>query len=137
MDDQTQTTSNLVSHIAEPPDSADRARLVLRLGTDTITPRLQRAGTMWSRMKGLLGRSGLAPDEGLWITPCTSIHMFFMRFPIDVVFLDRDLRIVRVFEDVQPWKMARGGRRAHSVLELPAGRTGFYNLQPGDELTIS
>lgn len=109
----------------------------LRLGNDVITPRLQCADRMWSRMRGLLGRASIAQDEGLWITPCNSIHMFFMRFAIDVVFIDADFQIVRVFEDLKPWRMARGGKHARTVLELPPGKTAFYNLRVGDRLTLS
>jgi uncharacterized membrane protein (UPF0127 family) len=90
-----------------------------------------------TRMKGLLGRSELGADEGLWITPCNSIHMVGMRFPIDAVFIDESLQVVRVHEGVQPWRMARGGKHAASVLELPAGKAAFYHLRPGDRLTIA
>jgi uncharacterized protein len=91
---------------------------------------------MLARMKGLLGRSELARDEGLWIVPCNSIHMFFMRFAIDAIFVDRDMRVVRVHRDVQPWGMARGGKGAHSVLELAAGTAAAFNIREGDQLTL-
>ncbi|MBC7644384.1 MAG: DUF192 domain-containing protein [Thermoleophilia bacterium] len=108
----------------------------LRLGPDMITPRLERADHMWSRMRGLLGRRSLATDEGLWITPCNSIHMMFMRFSIDVIFVDADLQVVRVHSNVAPWRFARGGKHAKSVLELPAGKAAFFNIRVGDRLTV-
>ena len=108
----------------------------LSVGPEPIAGRVRTADTMGARMKGLLGRSGLEADEGLWIVPCNSIHMFFMRFAIDVVFLDREHRVVRVHEAVQPWRMARGGKGAHSVLELPSGTAAFFNLRVGDRLTL-
>lgn len=98
--------------------------------------RLEVADTMFRRMKGLLGRSHLEEDQGLWIVPCSSIHMFFMRFPIDVVFLDKEMNVVRVRSNVRPWQTARGGRRAHSVFELPAGFAEKHGITPGDRLPI-
>lgn len=108
----------------------------VRLRGELVTPRLQRADTMLRRMRGLLGRGSLPADEGLWIDPCDAIHMFFMRFPIDAVFIDEDLRVVKVCEDLAPWRMARGGRFAHSVLELPQGKAAFFNVRVGDRLQI-
>jgi uncharacterized membrane protein (UPF0127 family) len=101
-----------------------------------VTPALVKADTMWRRMRGLLGRGALAPSEGLWISPCNAIHMFFMRFPIDAVFLDEQLQVVRVHEDLRPWRMARGGKFAHSVLELPQGKAAFFNIRVGERLAI-
>lgn len=108
----------------------------LRMRGETITARLAHADTTWRRMRGLLGRSGLASDEGLWIQPCNSIHMFGMRFPLDAVFLDRSGQVVRVHEDLHPWRMARGGKFAHSVLELPQGTAAFFNIRAGDRVEI-
>lgn len=108
----------------------------LALAGEVVTPFLIKADTMWSRMRGLLGRGALAPSEGLWISPCTSIHMFFMRFAIDAVFIDERLQVVRVVEDLRPWRMARGGKFAHSVLELPPGKAAFFNIRVGDKLQI-
>ena len=89
-----------------------------------------------SRLRGLLGRSGLADGEGLWLEPCSSIHMFFMRFAIDVVFVDRTGTVVRCAENVAPWKIASGGRRARAALELPAGRVARSDTRVGDVLEI-
>jgi len=111
-------------------------RLGLYAGGSEVVARLHVADRMLARMRGLLGRDGLEPDEGLWITPCSSIHMFFMQFAIDVVFVDRGFRVVRAHERVQPWRMARGGRGAHSVFELPAGTIERTGLAVGDELEV-
>src|ERR687897_3899365 len=73
-----------------------------------------------SRMRGLLGRNELRPGEGLLLRPASSVHTFFMRFPIDAVFLDGDLRVLAVRPEVPPWRTA-GHRGARAVLELPAG----------------
>jgi uncharacterized membrane protein (UPF0127 family) len=85
------------------------------------------------RTVGLLGREGLADDEGLWIAPCNSIHTWFMRFAIDVVFLDREDRVLRVAACVPPFRM-RLHRHACSVVELPAGRAATVGIVAGERL---
>jgi uncharacterized protein len=89
----------------------------------------------WLRMKGLLGRRDLPSGEGILLRPASSIHMAFMRFPIDAVFLSRDLTVVKVVRDLVPWRLA-SKRRAHSVLELPAGTCARIGVREGDRLTI-
>ena len=84
----------------------------------------------WERTVGLLGHSGLAPDAGLLILGCASIHTFFMRFAIDAVFLDETMRICKVVENLVPWRAARG-RGARHVLELPAGTAARLGLHSG------
>ncbi len=86
-----------------------------------------------TRMRGLLGRSGLEQGEGLLLRPASSIHTFFMRFPIDAVFLGRSGEVLRVARNVAPWRAARcSGARA--VLELPAGESARRGLEPGTQL---
>lgn len=92
------------------------------------------ADTMWARMKGLLGRERLPEEGGLWIRPCNSVHTWFMRFAIDVVFLDREQRVVRIASALPPWRMTRIVWRASSVLELAAGAAARMGLKPGDSL---
>lgn len=87
----------------------------------------------WPRMKGLLGRSSLEPGEGMLFRPAGSIHMFFMRFPIDAVFCDRELRVLDVLRDLQPWKTA-GRKGAKVVIELAAGAAA--GIEPGDRLVL-
>ena len=93
------------------------------------------AATTLSRMKGLLGRKELPPGEGLLIRPGSSIHMFFMRFPIDAVFLDRDHVVRKVVPDLKPWRLA-GARGAKSVVELAAGESARNGIEPGQRLTL-
>jgi uncharacterized membrane protein (UPF0127 family) len=90
----------------------------------------------WSRMRGLLGRNGLAEGEGLLIKPCGSVHTFFMRFPIDVVFLDRELSVVAVRPEVPPWRTA-GARGAKVTLELAAGEAARLGIEPGLQLRLA
>ena len=85
------------------------------------------------RNKRLLGRDGLAPGEGLWIVPCESVHTFFMRFPIDLVYLDRKNKIKKLRSAVGPWRLS-ACLSAYSVLELPAGTIHATQCQRGDSL---
>lgn len=98
-----------------------------------VCARCEVAETPWRRMKGLLGRRGLAADEGLLFRPGGSIHTAFMRFPIDVVFCDRSLSVLKVARNVRPWRAA-GARRARIVVELAAGAAA--QLEPGDGLVF-
>jgi uncharacterized protein len=91
------------------------------------------ADTALARMRGLLGRSELPSGEGILLRPASSVHMAFMRFPIDAVFLDRDLRVVKVASELQPWRAA-GKRGAKAVLEIPAGEAERRGLTVGDRL---
>ena len=82
---------------------------LLRLERQDGSPVCERcllAETPLTRMKGLLGRRELPKDEGIFIRPASSIHMFFMRFPIDAVFLDRADRVVKVAANLRPWRIA-------------------------------
>ncbi len=106
----------------------------LTRGTALAT-RLEVAGTGPSRNKGLLGRDCLMPGEGLWIVPCEAVHTFFMRFPIDLVYLDRKHRIRKVRSNVGAWRMS-ACLTAHSVIELPAGTIGETRTEPGDTIEI-
>lgn len=93
------------------------------------------AATAWSRSKGLLGRAGMGEQEGLWIQPTSSIHMWFMRFPIDVVWAAGDGRVLKLVEHIGPWRMSfcRGAKVA---LELPVGAIARSGVQVGDHLVI-
>lgn len=102
----------------------------------TLATRLILADTPRTREKGLLGRDGLAAGEGLWIVPCQAIHMFFMRFSIDLVYIDRRKRVRKVRSNVAPWRIS-ACLSAHSVLELPAGTVRDTGTQRGDVLEIS
>lgn len=87
-------------------------------------------------MRGLLGRQGLAPDQGLWIVPCNSIHMWGMRFAIDAVFLDKNLQIVDVVRDLKPGAWLWPRWRAHSVVELAAGAAAVAGWETGGRLEL-
>jgi uncharacterized protein len=113
------------------------AKLQVRnLTRDTVLATgLEVAGSGRSRRKGLLGRDGLAPGEGLWIVPCESVHTFFMRFPIDLVYLDRNHRVRKVRHAVGAWRLS-ACFSAHSILELPAGTALASKTQRGDRIEV-
>lgn len=97
---------------------------------------LRIATRFWERGVGLLGRSGLGPEEALWIHRCSSIHTFFMAFAIDCVFVDRQLRVKRVFENVRPWRLIAPVWGASSVIEFPAGAAKRLEIRVGEELHV-
>lgn len=102
-----------------------------------IAPKTQIALSFFSRLKGLLGRDSLSPEEALVIPDCNSIHMFFMKFPIDVLFCSADWRVVFVQEKIKPWRISRYVHRASFVIELCAGAAAAAGVSVGDELEIS
>jgi uncharacterized membrane protein (UPF0127 family) len=93
------------------------------------------ADTSEKRRTGLLKHSGLKPGEGLWITPCPSVHTFFMKFPIDLVYLDKKRKVRKVRHAVPAWRMS-ACLAAHSVVELPAGTVEQTGTAVGDQLVI-
>lgn len=97
---------------------------------------IERADTSKARRVGLLKRSGLGKGEGLWILPCEGIHTFFMRFDIDVLFLDKHKRVVKTVERMRPWRMSLR-LRGRSVLELPAGVIAETGTERGDLLEVT
>src|SRR5438876_6385736 len=108
------------------------AALKTEAGT-LVCARCAIASNPWTRLRGLMGRQSLAPDEGMLFPRTGSIHMFFMRFPIDAVFCDRDLHVLQVVRGLQPWRTA-GRRGAKVVIELRAG--GAAGLEPGEQLLL-
>jgi len=98
--------------------------------------RIEIADRPLARMRGLLGRESLGDDEGLLLRPAGSIHTCFMRFPIDAVFLDRDLVVIGTTEHVEPWSTA-GRPGAKAVLELAAGTCERLRVKHGDRLLLT
>jgi uncharacterized membrane protein (UPF0127 family) len=85
---------------------------------------------------GLIGKKGLPPGGGLVIQPCNSVVSFFMRFPIDVIFLDRDGVVCHVIHSMVPWRTSKIVKQAKLVVELPAGTAKMTSTEPGDRVTI-
>ena len=102
---------------------------------DVVASPLEYATNAWTRFRGLMMRRELPAGAGLLIRPCSSIHMMFMRFPIDAVFIDDSGRVTKVARGVRPWVgMAFGGRGAKTVIELPLGGAG--RVAVGDQLAV-
>ena len=93
------------------------------------------ADTSEKRRVGLLKHARLEPGSGLWIVPCESVHTFFMKFPIDLVYLDKQRKVRKVRHAVPAWRLS-ACLSAHSILELPAGTAEESGTLPGDELTF-
>jgi uncharacterized membrane protein (UPF0127 family) len=109
-------------------------RVTIRTAEGTLVcARCALAVNPWTRMRGLLGRASLAPDEGMLFRPAGSIHMFFMRFPIDAVFCDRELTVLGVERNLQPWRTA-ARKGAKVVIELAAGAAS--EIREGDRLVL-
>jgi len=110
------------------------AQVVTESGA-TVCEHCELAESTIARMRGLLGRDRLEPGTGMLIHPSPSVMTFFMRFPIDVVFLDRDMQIVKIVPALKPWRTA-SARKAVAALELPAGAAEAVGLQVGMRLVI-
>ena len=92
------------------------------------------ANTLWTRMRGLLGTKGLEPGTGLVLSPCNSIHTWFMGYDIDVLFLDGNGKVVQILESYAPWKMTRPYLSAREVVELPSGALKGTGTALGDTI---
>ncbi|HEU4829254.1 MAG TPA: DUF192 domain-containing protein [Gemmatimonadales bacterium] len=95
------------------------------------------ADRWWLRLRGLSGRKSLEAGEGLLLDPCRAVHMFGMRFPIDVAFLSRDGSVVAVYPALAPGARTQYHRAARSALELPAGTLAATGTMPGDRIHCS
>jgi uncharacterized protein len=93
------------------------------------------ADTSAKRRTGLLKHKKLEPGEGLWIDPCESVHTFFMKFPIDLVYVDKHRKVRKVRHAVPAWRLS-ACLAAKSILELPAGTARQTGTCPGDELAF-
>lgn len=111
-------------------------RVVNRTRGTTVGESIEIASTSLTRLWGLLGRRGLDAGGGLWIMPSSGVHTMGMRFPIDVVGLDKDLRVVKVWQNLVPYRVTSVNTKIQSVIELAAGRIRASNIEPGDRLEV-
>ena len=95
------------------------------------------ADNLFTRMKGLLGKKELPFGEALWIKPCFSVHTFFMKFPIDVIFLNKTNQVIAAVSNLTPNRMTRLYPQSFSVLELPPGTIVASNTVVGDKIEIA
>lgn len=96
----------------------------------------EEARTFRQRLRGLIGRASLSPDEALILQPCKSVHTFFMRFPLDLVFLDRAGTVCRLITALPPGRTGPYMPNAYSVIELAAGRIKATGTETGDLIEI-
>jgi uncharacterized membrane protein (UPF0127 family) len=123
--------------VSRRQDSPARYLRVINLTRGSeLASALEVADSAAKRNTGLLGRDRLATGEGIWIRPCEAVHTFWMRFPIDLVYLDRKRRIRKLVSALPAWRLS-GCLRAHSVLELPSGTIRATQTQLGDTLEFS
>jgi uncharacterized protein len=101
-----------------------------------LAARARLADGPWSRLRGLLGSSRLADGDGMVLEPCRSVHTFFLRYPIDVVFAARDGRVVAIAEALPPWRMTSWHPTAWRAVELPAGTVASTRTARGDVLLV-
>lgn len=94
------------------------------------------AATMESRLRGLLGRASLGSNEALILKPCNSIHTFFMRFPIDVLFLDKDMKVVKTIQNMGPNKLGPIIWKSRIAIELSSGKISQTSTQVGDKIEL-
>jgi hypothetical protein len=108
----------------------------VRLETEdgrAVCERCHVADSFWRRFRGLMGRAELPHGEGMLFRPGGSVHMFFMKFPLDVVFCDRDLNVLAIRPGLRPWRTA-GAPRAKVTIELAAGEAARRGVEPGTRL---
>jgi len=94
------------------------------------------ADNVWTRGRGLIGTRPLQPGEGLIIRPCKGVHTWFMSYPIDVIYVDREERVVALDPEMRPWRVGRPRARSRYVIELPAGTIQRTGTQVGDQLEL-
>jgi uncharacterized membrane protein (UPF0127 family) len=111
-------------------------RIVNMRTGETVADTVEVADTRTTRKRGLLGRDGLESGSALVLSPCFAVHTAFMRFAIDVVFVDRDGYVVRAVHNLGPWRMA-AAVRAQQVIELPAGELARRGLREGDRVYLA
>lgn len=98
---------------------------------------IKRADAFRTRLLGLYRHRNLSLGDGVWLVPCKGVQTIGMRTPIDVVFLDANLRVVRIYNHVRPGRVIWWVPRAHSALEVPAGAVGSSETRPGDVIEFA
>ena len=117
-------------------DSSNKKRMIIIRNGSTLTDRVVEASSFTERLVGLLGRPSIGDKEALLLNPCKSVHTFFMRFPIDIIFLDAEGAIVKLFPHVKPNRITGIIFSASQALECAAGTIYKWKLRKGEVLTI-
>lgn len=111
-------------------------KLINSDGNSILADEIRPAKTFFSRLKGLMFRKKLKEGEALLLEPCNMVHTFFMRFPLDIVFLDRGMKVVYIIENMEPWKCSPMVKGCRSIIELPSGAVCKSGVRPGDILEL-
>ena len=111
-------------------------RLMNERTRQPIADLVEVADTRKTRRRGLLGRDRLEDNAAMMLVPCAAVHTAFMRFPIDVAFIDRDGQVLRIVRDLAPWRIAIAPR-AHAVVEFAGGCLNGRDVQVGDHLYLA
>lgn len=120
---------------AEVQVCEDVRHSLVNLGTgEVLTGELHVADSFGTRFVGLMGKKGMPTDEGLLLKHCASIHTFFVKFPIDVAYLDRRMTVVAIYQGVRPWRMVTAVERGLHTLEMAAGAFESRGLKVGHRL---
>jgi uncharacterized protein len=136
---ESRTSSSWLRNLFSRPKAAGpetRVRVANLTRKTVLAASVEVADSGPKRSKGLLGRKGLAPGTGLWIVPCEAVHTFWMQFPIDLVYLDRNNKIRKLRTSVGPWRLS-ACLSAHSILELAPGTIRETRAELGDILEFS
>ena len=96
--------------------------LVNKTQQKTLAQSLERAQNLWQRIQGLLGRESMPQSHAFWLTSCPSVHTFFMKFPIDVIFTDKNFKVTSVFESVPAGRILHGGWKSQQAFEMLGGQ---------------
>jgi uncharacterized protein len=94
------------------------------------------AKTIFTRIKGLLGRKVFLPNQAVILDPCDSVHTFFMHFPIDIIFIDKDYKVIKTLPNFKPNRITRKYWHSSKVIELPSGKLDITNTQVKDQLQL-
>ncbi|WP_342432926.1 DUF192 domain-containing protein [Neobacillus sp. FSL H8-0543] len=103
----------------------------------TIPYQIKMADSFFKRLRGLMFRRDPIKDEGLWIVPCNAVHMFFMKFPLDIVLLNEQNEVIEIHHSLKPWRMTKPVKAAYSTLELPAGSVEKLGINIGNIIQCS
>ena len=112
-------------------------KIIIKKNSQVITDNAKRADNFFTRFKGLMFVKEIEDNYALHITPCNQIHMLNMRFPLDVVYLSENGRVVKLDENVQPGKICKTVRNAKSVIEMKAFAASAFGINQGDVLEMS
>ncbi len=112
------------------------AQLLRKETEQILVPQLLIAKGFFERARGLLGQKFLDEKNGLWIHHCSSVHTFFMKMPIDAIFVDKKMKVVGIYEDLKPFRITKWVWRSDSVIELPSGSVQRLKIHRGEVFRV-